>query len=148
MRTLTRRYGGTIEFGISNCWYLDSTFCSMFHEAKQYLGTQYLETLGQSICFIVSGSAAVITALQMFAALSPHCSTKGTCSERTQRSLEELSKWSVFWGAVRLVALVTPVLFYKQIFMPCFQCYDFEASIQRPALAAVPTPQPHSTTPN
>lgn len=121
-------YGGTIEFGISNCWYLDSTFCSMFHEAKQNLGTQYLESLGQTICFIISGAAAVITALQMYAALSPHCSNKGTCSSRTQRSLEELSKWSVFWGAVRLVALVTPVLFYRQIFMPCFECYDFEAA--------------------
>jgi len=39
-----------------------------------------------------------------------------------------LARRSVFFTAVRFVLILTPWLAYRQIFAPCFDCYDFEAA--------------------
>ena len=97
--------------------YLDSTFCSHFHSLKLQMGTEGLELVGQVVLFVLSGGAALMSLFEAFLVLRKQCSIRGTCNDRLKKSAEELAKWSVFGNALRLVLLITPILFYRQIFM-------------------------------
>lgn len=40
----------------------------------------------------------------------------------------ELSQWSVMGTAARLLTLLAPPIFFEFVFLPCYECYDFEAA--------------------
>ena len=47
---------------------------------------------------------------------------------RIDKSISNLARCSVCGMAMRFIFIVTPWLFFRQIFVPCFDCYDFEAA--------------------
>ena len=44
------------------------------------------------------------------------------------RLLDEVSKISILWTSLRLLCVWAPPTFYLYIFLPCWECYDFEAA--------------------
>ena len=40
----------------------------------------------------------------------------------------QVARLPVLWTALRLTLLWAPPLFYVKIFLPCWDCYDFEAA--------------------
>ena len=154
-RSVIETRGGTISFtgrrdrADDLCWYLDSTFCSTFHNLKTLPGMNpgAVRTYGLALVLFVTGSAGLLTLLQLFCVFraaastarketSPaRSSTRGGPPRRAPLTVatfaavaDSLAKWSICCTACRFVLFVTPWLFYDQIFMPCFNCYDFEAS--------------------
>lgn len=139
-------FTGRRENGMDICWYLDSTFCAPFHIFKQLPGMDpaSVRLVGLLIVIFVTGLTVLITLLQLFwtcrDALANGASGSGRTKVQDSSSKEEepahkctavadaLAKWSVCCTAVRFVLCLTPYLFYRQIFLPCFNCYDFEAS--------------------
>lgn len=107
---------------------LDSTFCSFFHQWKASIGTPATKLAGQLVLFSLTGAAAFFTFCQLFFVLKKQCTRQVDWRERYHRSIEQLAKWSLLGTACRLVLMITPTLFYLQIFTPCFDCYDFEAA--------------------
>lgn len=142
---------GEISFGIANCWYLDSTFCSRFHSLKERVGVAVLELVGGVVVFVISGAAALMLLLQVFTVLTKQCGRDATCRQRCKASGEAFAAWSPLGNAARLVCLITPVLFWRQIFLPCFACYDFEAAATHEVartLSSTPSPPHLSPTPS
>ena len=66
--------GGVISFGIANCWYLDSTFCSRFHHLKHQMGTHALQIVGALLLFMVTGGAALMLLLEVYLVARKQCS--------------------------------------------------------------------------
>ena len=59
---------------------------------------------------------------------------------KLQQTMEEISKWSIIGLTVRLICLWSPPIAYLNIFLPCWDCFDFEATMAheiRATLAAV-----------
>ena len=122
----TRR--ATIAFNTQRCWYLDSTFCYYFHSLKGLADPSTVLTVGRSTLLSLWGMACVVILVQLALVLRKQCVAGGTVRERCRESLRMLSHWSVTGTAVRMVLIVTPPLFYVKIFLPCWECYDFEAA--------------------
>ena len=134
--------GGVIEFGGRRdgggdiCWYLDSTFCHSFHRLKTvgWLSRPSVaRALILSLVFIVSGCALLVqlwlTAPPLLGALRPRrhrCEHDPSCAGRCRGAMTVLARRSVFFTAVRFVLILTPWLAYRQIFAPCFDCFDCE----------------------
>lgn len=124
-------FTGTIEFGINGlCWYLDATFCSYFHELKAFADAETIKLVLQLIIFALWGTAGLLIVYQVFSAVRVQCDRHGSqsCRTRCRKSLEELASWSLLGTAIRVVLIVSPSLFYVNIFLPCWECYDFEAA--------------------
>lgn len=51
-----------------------------------------------------------------------------TFKQRCDVALEILSGWSTLGIALRLMLCILPPLYYKQIFIVCWSCYDFQAA--------------------
>ena len=47
---------------------------------------------------------------------------------RVDQAISNLARCSVCGMALRFIFILTPWLFFRQIFVPCFDCYDFEAA--------------------
>lgn len=156
-RQVVETRGGTIAFTghrvgqDSICWYLDSTFCAPFHTLKTLPGLtpNAVKTYGLALVVAITGFTLVVTLCQLLALckevvrpdapstvasntsrrrLSAKDIRPGSCADRCAALADALARWSVCCTAVRFVLFVTPWLFYNQIFLPCFSCYDFEAS--------------------
>ena len=56
---------------------------------------------------------------------------------RIDKSISNLARCSVCGMAMRFIFIVTPWLFFRQIFVPCFDCYDFEAAVLHEVLDAL-----------
>jgi hypothetical protein len=91
-----------------------STFCSRFHVLKRHATPATVQSVGLIIVLAVSVPTLLLTICQLYL----------VC----RRKAELLARWSLCGTAIRLVLLVTPWLFYAKIFLPCFECYDFEAA--------------------
>lgn len=135
--------GGTIAFGGVRdgaddiCWYLDSTFCHHFHELKNISALSnpgVIRTVILSTVVVVSGVALLIQLVLMFpllAVLRPRLRSdehEPSCAQRCTAAATVLARRSVFFTALRFVLIATPWLAYRQIFSPCFDCYDFQAA--------------------
>lgn len=137
-RRVIETIGGVIEFGGVReggdyfnpndiCWYLDSTFCYMFNRFKS-VDPATIKTLVTAVAIAVTAIATLITCLQVLQILYVHVCSKGSCRARYSAAAEALARWSFFCTALRFVLIMTPILAWRQIFQPCFDCYDFEAA--------------------
>jgi hypothetical protein len=129
----------TLSFDTSICWYLDSTFCSAFHGIKAVLGADEASLLGQIILFGLWALALVESLLTFYqlvrrhrrAARFEHAERSGHYSDEAAAMYSyTLAKLSHSCSAcsltVRGFLLTAPILFHQQIFLPCWECYDFE----------------------
>lgn len=133
--------GGTISFDVGRCWYIDSEFCSTFHLLKKASDPNTVRLVGLITVLLVSLAALIVTAVQVFHVLWPHFACRRqpsqrltgetgerTCAHRCTESIGVLARWTIMGNSVRLIFIITPPLFYVYCFMPCFDCYDFEAA--------------------
>lgn len=124
-------YSGSIEFTVDGlCWYLDATFCSYFHSMKSFADAQTIKLVLQLIIFALWITAGILVLYQVGSAVRVQCDRHGSksCRTRCLKSIEELASWSLLGTSLRVVLIVSPSLFYVNIFLPCWECYDFEAS--------------------
>ena len=131
-RPVVETNGGMIQFGVQGlCWYLDSTFCSKFHATKAYASTNSIKLLIQTALLAISGIAATVILMQLIPVFRSQCTLdkrERSCRQRMGGALEAIGKWSIVGNSLRLVMLVTPIMFYLNIFLPCWDCYDFESA--------------------
>lgn len=71
----------------------------------------------------------MVVALQLRVILRGQLERHVTAKERCQLVIAAVAKWSIFGTALRLVLLITPPIFFQLIFMPCWECFDFEAAV-------------------
>ena len=164
-RRVIETVGGVIAFGgrrtnpeESLCWYLDSTFCSHFHQLKNYSSPSNVQTAGFAIVITIALLALLSTMIQLTLVLQPHLCRVGKTKlgdpTRCEESVDALARWTLCGTALRFVLITTPWLFYRQIFLPCFECYDFEAAathevghilgLGHPDMASTSAGPPHS----
>ena len=65
---------------------------------------------------------------QLFYVLRTQMGTGMSLRERARAVLAVVSTWSICGLALRVLFLTAPPLFFELIFLPCFECYDFEAA--------------------
>lgn len=143
-RTVVEAYAGTFQFNVEQiCWYLDSAFCSKFHYIKKHTGGPAQANL------IVSGVTYAIMALGILVysivVIRILCAVTGNVGEdqkevdedgdgklsfceRFKAAVRELASWNPFVLALFVSLIFCPPLLQSQIFAPCFNCHDFEAT--------------------
>ena len=134
---------GSLKFDVTdrNCWYLDSAFCSRFHEFKDVAGSaENGRMIIQLICW-------GITVLSLLSLICLRCGIIRICKENRKRRkmdrdgdgkldmqerflylLEEISTWNPLVLAVIWCSILAPPLVLYYIFLPCWDCSDFEAA--------------------
>ena len=118
-----------VSFNKNLCWYLDSTFCSHFHKLKQTAASPGVVLLGMQVgLFSIFSLAALIIGFQLFKVLTRTACHGGTIRDRLKKTMEEISKWSILGLTVRLICLWSPPIAYMNVFLPCWDCYDFEGA--------------------
>ena len=125
-RAVVETYGATISFNENLCWYLDSTFCSYFHELKNLASPSMVLLVGRILIW-GSWSICVFAILVLFLLVvrRARCKRKG---ERIAHIFEELATWSLLLTTLRLIGVLAPPIFYATIFLPCWECFDFEGA--------------------
>lgn len=130
----------TMSFNPNLCWYMDSTFCSNFHKAKAVLGQLTARILFVTIAFVLFTIALCGVSFNILLALKRAndalTSTEGL--EGVSNSFRKKQAWKRGWLTVAqqstyiwliwFTMLVFPLTFYFQVFLPCWECYDFEAA--------------------
>ena len=60
-QTFIETYAATVSFGVSDgtCWYLDSAFCSTFHQMKKWSTPSNVLMATRLLCFFIFASAAL-----------------------------------------------------------------------------------------
>jgi len=130
--------GAKISFNTDFCWYLDSTFCSFFHQLKNVEGLSpaYALLLVQTILFSIFSLAATLIIFQLARVVigtachktEPDRSCRDACRDKTKRFMDEISKWGTIGLTFRLICLWTPPVAYAYLFLPCWSCFDFEGA--------------------
>ena len=136
--TVIEAYGATISFNTELCWYLDSTFCSYFHQLKNVEGLSAAIVLLvlQIILFSIFSLAATLIAFQLARVVletachktDPNRSCRDACRDKTKRFMDEIAKWGTIGLTFRLICLWTPPIAYAYLFLPCWSCFDFEGA--------------------
>ena len=150
--------GSVISFNIEQpmCWYLDSLFCSQFHLLKERFGSDVVFLFGQVMLWGLWTIAMLSTMWVMWGLMGRHCTVikmnlegsvleelrklaelvdeEGRAELREELSqdamelLDNVSKISILWTTLRLLFVWAPPVLYLYIFLPCWECYDFEAA--------------------
>ena len=159
--------GSVIGFNIESpmCWYLDSLFCSRFHELKQKYGSDAVFVFGQVVLWGSWTIAMLSTMYVAYELASKHLQVFAQVREKNferrekllkakaERSddshsvdedaldqmreevalqlnelLDGVSKLSIAWTTLRMLFVWAPPVIYVYIFLPCWECYDFEAA--------------------
>jgi len=60
---------------------------------------------------------------------SPRLKRRGCCSAACSVCLDYLSSLSPCGNVLVIFFVIFPPIFYDRVFMPCFECYDFEAAV-------------------
>ncbi len=134
----TRR--ASLAFDTSLCWYLDSTFCSFFHRLKAVMGADEAHMLGRLLVFGLWAVVLLETVSTLYTLFQRHYrAARLEAASHTDNFSDEafalyeytMAKLAHACSAcsmtVRGVLLIAPLLFYTQIFAPCWDCFDFEA---------------------
>lgn len=125
-RTVVETYGATVSFNQDLCWYLDSTFCSHFHELKKLADPSTALLIGRILIWL-PWSIFVAAILWQFV-LVWRRARRVPRAERVVHIFEDLATWSMLLTTLRLVGVLAPPIFYGTIFLPCWECYDFEGA--------------------
>ena len=131
-----------MRFQTHLCWYLDATFCWYFQQLKEVHGMDVL-LLTRVVVFTVFGLAAMRLCMVVFWCLVALMCLQGSQLESVQRRggrsarcsacLNYLSSLSPCTNLLVLFFLIFPLIFYDRIFLPCHECYDFEAAVAHEA---------------
>ena len=126
------------------CWYLDSGFCSAFHELKRDMKSSGgSKALISAICWLITlgaGLFAVYTKLSALMACFGYSSAGKrnidrdgdgnlSCAERFYGFVEEAADWNPLAFAIVICLFMAPLLLLYSIFLPCWDCADFEAAM-------------------
>ncbi|KAL1523530.1 hypothetical protein AB1Y20_018467 [Prymnesium parvum] len=130
-REVIQTYKGVISLSPSLCWYLDSQFCSGFHELKKLGDPNTVQQVGIAILFLVWGAAMIGITIRLIRSFKKQLSMalRAGLHDRYQVFLEVFAKQSVLGTALRFVVILIPWPFYSSIFVSCWECYDFEAAL-------------------
>jgi hypothetical protein len=144
-RGVVETYAGTFSFNADYdsdiCWYLDTSFCSPFHELKTTMGSAtnakyftYGLTFGLMavgvlfyIC-LLCGVCLRVTGVDEDHIDDEDGDGKITCGERAVGGFRVISHWNPIILTIFVLLLIVPPLITGKIFYPCFDCYDFEAA--------------------
>jgi len=126
--TVVGTHHATISFNPTLCWYLDSTFCSFFHQLKRHTSPDTVLMGGRLTIFGVWSLCLLVVALQLGTILRTQLSAHPGLRSRCSSVIGAVARWSVLGTMFRLLLLVAPPIFFQLIFLPCFECYDFEAA--------------------
>jgi len=121
----------TISFSTGQCWYLDSTFCAGFHKYKESVGVDTASLIIQLIIFVIF-SIAIISIIYFSWRLVVKVLARQEDETWDEALFHALPKQAcghgvLLWTAM-LILMITPLIFYSQIFLPCWECFDFEAA--------------------
>ena len=121
--------GGTVAFNADLCWYLDSTFCYSFHSVKNQLPSLSAE----EVAWIFRGALLLIWGIAAMYLLWQVCHVCARArshhhANQCQAWSEALHEFSMLGCSLRVILLLAPPIFYLKIFVPCWNCYDFEAA--------------------
>ena len=142
-----------MRFQTHLCWYLDATFCYYFQVLQEKHGVDIF-TLVRIVLIFIFGAAAMRLCSIIFwslvalfcvrdrhTALPPPDADESTTTSSTRAAkgssnlsactacLNYLSSLSPCCNLVVLFAVCFPPLFYEKIFLPCWECFDFEAVV-------------------
>ena len=149
--------GSVIGFNTELCWYLDSLFCSTFHGLKEQFGSEGVFLAGQVLLWGTWAIAAISMCVISYNIIARHCKVLDLNSlvffeeeeERLQEEeeddekreeireelaiqamklLDTVSKLNILATTLRLTFVWAPPILYVYIFLPCWECYDFEAA--------------------
>ena len=149
--------GSVIGFNTELCWYLDSLFCSQFHSLKERFGSEAVFLAGQVLLWGTWAIAAISMCVVSYNIIARHCKVLDLNSlvffeeeeERLQEEeedeekreelreelaiqamklLDAVSKLNILATTLRLTFVWAPPILYVYIFLPCWECYDFEAA--------------------
>lgn len=131
-----------VGFNPNFCWYLDSTFCSYFHELKTLVGAENLLVYVRlgifalwglvlleatlCTCRLVSSNVAVTRLAHKSGTRAEAGKAAAENTLKWARKLDRVSRFSPCAMVVRLTLLSAPALFYWKAFLPCYECFDFE----------------------
>jgi len=143
--------GGTIAFTDAECWYLDSYFCSGWHDLKRGSSPDVVFGVGLFLLF-GTWSVAMLFTIWLFAkavreqlrlrfeALRDLDGNGSVEASEVAKQLAERTYWrtqafiaafaseSIVGTSLRWTLLLLPWGFYEAIFVTCWSCYDFEAA--------------------
>jgi len=123
------------------CWYIDSNFCSGFHDWKRSWGSP-------SAAYAVG--VTIVFFLWAIVLIAVYCSTfvmsrRAGLKYRMKLSDDEQSatptpmiericlvittEFTVIFMALRFLLLIVPWPFFTAMFSTCWSCYDFEAAV-------------------
>lgn len=141
--------GSTMYVSTHTCWYLDATFCYTFNQLRLHFkdsDVALIIKLFAFVLFAVSACVLVVSCLKVLFAAGglSMCMTK---SDRRRKDVSQLgeevslparaltsagAKLEEFHTVpilLTMIGLVLGPVFYLQFFLPCWDCYDFEATI-------------------
>jgi hypothetical protein len=133
-----------MRFQTHLCWYLDATFCWYFQMLHEDHNVDVL-LIVRVVLLALFGLAALRVAGVLFWCFVAACclgksktSTlvvrqRGKCSSGCSACLDYLSSLSPGVNVLVLFLLIFPPVFYYRVFMPCWECYDFEAAVAHEA---------------
>ena len=144
-------FAGVLSIGINGtvsgnelCWYLDSDFCSGFHEFKASTGspTAALQII-MAICWCVAISAGIwLIMMKCQAGMACFgCVSRGkrqadldgdgelSLKERWIALLEEAADWSPIGLTLLICLVIVPLLVLYNVILPCWNCADFEGAM-------------------
>jgi len=117
------------------CWYLDTTFCYGFHrweDAITALRASFLILFMIALVILIAVFACGIRAV-FFRRAPPRKGSQSrvlACgSERLTNLLEYLSDVPTITLLLAVFLVIFCPVFYYRIFLPCWDCYDFEATV-------------------
>ena len=127
-----------MNFQTHLCWYLDATFCYGFQYLHEEENVDVL-LIVRAILICVFGLAVLRVSTILFWCLVALTCLKGTRAQRIHKRdgfstgcaacLDYLSSLSPIGNVVVLFLVIFPPVFYERIFLPCWECYDFEAAM-------------------
>lgn len=135
-----RNTAGAIEahFGIKSsrmifhthmCWYLDSTFCASFHSMIND-GADAFFKLGLLLTFCFAMVLLAHFAYLILQGARREMHDSGVSVKNCAVGfLDALEGTSLFPITIVLIMTMVPPLFYIHIYVPCVECYDFEAAV-------------------
>ena len=141
--------GARVSFNTNLCWYLDSTFCYFFHSVKEgapSLSASDLHWIVRGVLLAVWLCALLCKVYQIFMVCRAGKDARKGVSSQCHAWIDSLHRRSMIGVAIRLVLLILPPAFYIQIFLPCWDCYDFEAAVS--VCMAVTRPLPPDSHPS
>ena len=145
----------TIGFNHSMCWYLDSTFCSTLHDWKRAAGHGNALLLSRMLIFMIWAAVSLESLLAFvrfwrrhrraaaFEAAATMRQARGNGGEGGEGggvgmdedaaglyayTMHRLSHASTCCLAVRSMLVVTPLMLYWKVLLPCWECFDFEVA--------------------